>query len=142
MILTSVLTYSGKFPREQECLYQLCFKCYPSLQFGWRRFRYVQRDCLFYQHYLHIVSDWEYPGAADRGGTSKDAANFVSLVKEMRDAFDVVDRAYTITATIPTSYWYLRGFDLKGMQEHVSWFNLMAYDLVSFLAKVPRTACN
>ena len=31
--------------------------------------------------------------------------------------------------TLPTSYWYLRHFDVKSLQQYVDWFNLMAYDL-------------
>ncbi|EGX88796.1 bacteriodes thetaiotaomicron symbiotic chitinase, putative [Cordyceps militaris CM01] len=67
--------------------------------------------------------------APDRGGKPEDAANFVSLLGEMRDGFDAENPSWTISATIPTSYWYLRGFDLKGMQEKASWLNLMSYDL-------------
>lgn len=70
--------------------------------------------------------DWEYPGADDRGGVSADTANYVSLVKEMKAAFG---NKYQLTVTIPTSYWYLQHFDIKGMQDSVEWFNLMSYDL-------------
>uniref|UniRef100_A0A0P0CAT0 chitinase n=1 Tax=Hypocrella siamensis TaxID=696354 RepID=A0A0P0CAT0_9HYPO len=73
--------------------------------------------------------DWEYPSALDRGGSPDDAANFVALVSEMRDYFDVQNPRWTITVTLPTSYWYLRGFDLENMNRFVSWFNLMSYDL-------------
>ena len=31
--------------------------------------------------------------------------------------------------TLPTSYLYLQHFDLPGIQQHIDWFNLMAYDL-------------
>lgn len=30
--------------------------------------------------------------------------------------------------TLPASYWYLRGFDVKSLQEHISYFNVMTYD--------------
>ncbi|KAL2116052.1 hypothetical protein VTJ04DRAFT_10307 [Mycothermus thermophilus] len=73
--------------------------------------------------------DWEYPVAVDRAGHPDDFQNFVLLVAEMRRAFDREDPGWTITLTLPTSYWYLRGFDLQGLQKHVSWFNLMSYDL-------------
>ncbi|CAK7218470.1 hypothetical protein SBRCBS47491_003522 [Sporothrix bragantina] len=55
-----------------------------------------------------------------------DKANFVALVAQMRAAFGAKDG---LTVTIPTSYWYLQHFDLVGMQLHIDWFNLMAYDL-------------
>ncbi|KAI1734037.1 glycosyl hydrolases family 18-domain-containing protein [Xylaria scruposa] len=69
--------------------------------------------------------DWEYPGADDRGGAQADSANFVTLVKELKESFG----SKGLTVTLPTSYWYLQHFDVKGMQDHVDWFNLMAYDL-------------
>jgi GH18 family chitinase len=36
---------------------------------------------------------------------------------------------YGISATIPSSYWYLRWFDLKGMERNLDWFNFMSYDI-------------
>ncbi|KAF2649566.1 glycoside hydrolase family 18 protein, partial [Lophiostoma macrostomum CBS 122681] len=70
--------------------------------------------------------DWEYPQADDRGGAQGDKANYVALVKEMRSAFG---SKYGITVTLPTSYWYLQHFDLRGLEANVNWFNLMSYDL-------------
>ncbi|KAJ5200417.1 Glycoside hydrolase superfamily [Penicillium cf. griseofulvum] len=70
--------------------------------------------------------DWEYPGADDRGGVPADTANYVALCKEMSAAFGT---KFQLTVTIPTSYWYLQHFDLAKMQDSISWFNLMAYDL-------------
>lgn len=34
---------------------------------------------------------------------------------------------YKVTA--PTSYWYLRWFDIGDMMQYVNWVNLMTYDL-------------
>ena len=31
--------------------------------------------------------------------------------------------------TIPSSYWYLRWFDIKAMEPYVDWFNFMSYDI-------------
>lgn len=70
--------------------------------------------------------DWEYPAADDRGGVESDTANYVLLVQEMKSAFG---SKYGLSMTLPTSYWYLQHFDLKGIQGSVDWFNLMAYDL-------------
>ncbi|KAI0505902.1 glycoside hydrolase [Xylaria bambusicola] len=70
--------------------------------------------------------DWEYPGADDRGGNSDDVKNYVAFAKEARAAFG---SKYGMTMTLPTSYWYLQHFDLKGVQDSVDWFNVMAYDL-------------
>ncbi|KAG6986626.1 hypothetical protein G7Y79_00075g098980 [Physcia stellaris] len=70
--------------------------------------------------------DWEYPGADDRGGRMEDRANYVSLAQELKAAFG---SKYGISMTLPISYWYLQHFDLSGIQQHIDWFNLMAYDL-------------
>ena len=70
--------------------------------------------------------DWEYPGADDRGGKKEDTANIVSLAADLKSAFG---SRYGLSMTLPTSYWYLQHFDLPGIQPHVDWFNLMAYDL-------------
>ncbi|OBT95257.1 hypothetical protein VE01_07622 [Pseudogymnoascus verrucosus] len=70
--------------------------------------------------------DWEYPGAEDRGGKEEDTANFVDLVKEMKAAFG---SRYGLSVTLPASYWYLQHFDVKGMEPHVDWFNIMSYDI-------------
>ncbi|KAK0100840.1 hypothetical protein ONS95_007287 [Cadophora gregata] len=69
--------------------------------------------------------DWEYPGADDRGGVPADTANFVLLVKEMKQSFG----SKGLTVTLPTSFWYLQHFDVNAMQEYVDWYNLMSYDL-------------
>jgi GH18 family chitinase len=71
--------------------------------------------------------DWEYPSADDRGGDASDMQNFVYLLQDMRSYFG--DK-YGISATLPSSYWYLRGFDLQGMSRYVDWLNVMTY--VSF----------
>ncbi|KAJ5441849.1 hypothetical protein N7491_004255 [Penicillium cf. griseofulvum] len=55
-----------------------------------------------------INIDWGYPAAEDRGGTSRDTANLVTLLKELR---------------------YLKGFDLKGMAEYLDSFNFISYDI-------------
>ena len=78
--------------------------------------------------------DWEYPAAIDRGGTRADTDNYVLLMSEIREIFDRTNPGWEATITVPTSYWYLRGFDLTRLQKYVSWFNVMSYDLVSLRA--------
>ncbi|GAB7352155.1 hypothetical protein MBLNU459_g2641t2 [Dothideomycetes sp. NU459] len=70
--------------------------------------------------------DWEYPAADDRGGVTADTANYVSLVREMRSAFGT---KYGISATIPSSFWYMQHFDINSMQAYLNWFNFMSYDI-------------
>ncbi|KAH8882436.1 glycoside hydrolase [Thozetella sp. PMI_491] len=71
--------------------------------------------------------DWEYPGADDRGGRKEDTANFVTLLRDMRAAWG--NRYGRISATLPSSYWYLQHFDLPGMEAYLDWFNVMSYDI-------------
>ncbi|KAL4977417.1 glycosyl hydrolases family 18-domain-containing protein [Aspergillus desertorum] len=73
-----------------------------------------------------IDIDWEYPAASDRGGKDADTANFVTLLKELKEA---CGDTYGISVTLPSSYWYLKGFDVVSMADYVDWFNFMAYDI-------------
>lgn len=57
------------------------------------------------------------PVADDRGGVKADLANFVSLMKELRTVF----AQYGVTLTLPSSYWCLKGFDIKGLTPYVDW---------------------
>lgn len=59
--------------------------------------------------------------ASDRGGVPEDFENFVTLCKEIRDAFSAEDPGWVLTLTLPNSYWYLRGFDIKGLEKQVDW---------------------
>ncbi|KAF2994459.1 hypothetical protein E8E14_002478 [Neopestalotiopsis sp. 37M] len=73
-----------------------------------------------------IDIDWEYPAASDREGVAADTANFVSFLKELKV---VLGSNYGISVTLPSSYWYLQGFDVVSMEPYVDWFNLMSYDI-------------
>lgn len=75
--------------------------------------------------------DWEYPGAPDRGGLEeKDIANFPLLLQTIKSTFRASPRGdYGLTFTIPTSFWYLRWFDVPSLLKYADWVNLMSYDL-------------
>ncbi|RMZ83679.1 hypothetical protein DV738_g1033, partial [Chaetothyriales sp. CBS 135597] len=73
--------------------------------------------------------DWEYPGADDRGGMEGDGENFTKLLEELRAAIGNQPLEYVVSFTTPTSYWYLRHFDLKASSEAVDFVNVMSYDL-------------
>ncbi|OJJ66497.1 hypothetical protein ASPBRDRAFT_59613 [Aspergillus brasiliensis CBS 101740] len=70
--------------------------------------------------------DWEYPAATDRGGKAADTGNFAELLAEMRSSWGT---SYGISVTLPSSYWYLQGFDVVTMSTYVDWFNFMSYDI-------------
>lgn len=72
--------------------------------------------------------DWEYPGAGDRGGRPDDGKNFVTFLEELDDINNQQPSKYVVSFTIPTSYWYLRHFDLAAV-DHVDFINVMSYDL-------------
>lgn len=65
--------------------------------------------------------------ASDRSGAPADKENYVSLVKEMKEAFAEYD--FDLTVTLPCSYWYMQHFDIVSMEKYVSWFNVMSYDM-------------
>ncbi|RDW83598.1 glycoside hydrolase family 18 protein [Aspergillus mulundensis] len=73
--------------------------------------------------------DWEYPGAGDRGGKEEDTKNYVLLMETIRKRFTKSGRDLGLTFTAPSSYWYMRWFDLPGMLKYADWMNLMSYDL-------------
>lgn len=37
--------------------------------------------------------------------------------------------SYGISMNVPSSYWYLQGFDVVTMASYVDWFNFMSYDI-------------
>lgn len=73
--------------------------------------------------------DWEYPGAPDRGGQEHDTANYVALLRTLRQTFDASGGHFGLTFTAPSSYWYLRWFDLPNLIKFADWINFMTYDL-------------
>lgn len=71
----------------------------------------------------------EYPGAPDRGGKPDDVQNFPKLLQTIRQTFDRSGRKLGITFTVPSSYWYLKWFDMPALLKYADWTNLMSYDL-------------
>jgi len=84
---------------------------------------------MVYYGFDGVDYDWEYPGAHDRGGNKEDGQNYVELVKATRAYFKDNARGWGISFTAPSSYWYLRHFEIGAMMEHVDFVNLMTYDL-------------
>ncbi|KAE9576581.1 hypothetical protein CGMCC3_g7462 [Colletotrichum fructicola] len=67
--------------------------------------------------------------ANDRGGIPEDFDNYVNLLRRLRQRLNASGRKYGISLAVPASYWYLRGFNLQEMEQYVSWFNIMTYDI-------------
>lgn len=72
-----------------------------------RRAAFIQSTIAFLDKYgfQGIDLDWEYPVAEDRGGGPEDTKNFVSLIREMRQAFGT---KYGISMALAPDFWYLR----------------------------------
>ncbi|GJC89959.1 killer toxin subunits alpha/beta [Colletotrichum liriopes] len=71
--------------------------------------------------------DWEYPVAEDRNGRPEDYKNIVTFMKALRERMK--DSKRGVSMAIPASYWYLQNFDIKALEAHVDWFNIMSYDV-------------
>ena len=50
-------------------------------------------------------------------------------MQTLRSTFDASGGKYGLTFTTPSSYWYLRWFDLPKMMRYADWTNFMTYDL-------------
>ncbi|KAH9872172.1 hypothetical protein IAQ61_005007 [Plenodomus lingam] len=77
-------------------------------------------------HFTGIDIDWEWPGSSDRGGNSADKENQIALVTELRKAMGA---DFSISVVIPAQYDYLKNMDPAGLDAHVDWLNILAYDL-------------
>jgi GH18 family chitinase len=77
--------------------------------------------------------DWEYPGPhyiVDRGGRKEDFENFPKFMRNLKAALKNAGGGRDgLTITLPASYWYLQHFDIKSLEKHVDWFNMMSYDI-------------
>ncbi|KAJ5726245.1 glycoside hydrolase [Penicillium malachiteum] len=73
--------------------------------------------------------DWEYPAADDRNGRADDYENFPSFIANLKSALSNAGGRDELSITLPSSYWYLQHFDIAKLAPHVSFFNVMSYDL-------------
>ncbi|PLN83775.1 glycosyl hydrolases family 18-domain-containing protein [Aspergillus taichungensis] len=100
-----------------------------------KRSKFIKNLISFMRHYgfNSVDIDWEYPGAPDRQPRDwdgkDDGKNYVKLMKDIRQAFKDEGLDFELSFTAPTSYWYLRWFEIHEMVEASNYVNLMSYDL-------------
>ena len=73
--------------------------------------------------------DWEYPSAPERSGKATDFESYVKFLTFLKAALGRSGHKYGLSITLPSSYWYLKNFDIVKLSESVDWFNMMSYDL-------------
>lgn len=67
--------------------------------------------------------------ASDRSGQPEDYDNYVTFLKNLRNALSSSGHTYGLSITLPSSYWYMQNFDIVNIEPIVDWFNIMTYDL-------------
>jgi len=73
-------------------------------------------------NYNGIDIDWEHPANA------VDRENLVSLVKELRKAFDESGKELLITMAVTAGSWNGQWIDYNSLIEFIDWFGCMTYD--------------
>ncbi|CAD0088215.1 unnamed protein product, partial [Aureobasidium mustum] len=81
------------------------------------------------RHSSPLCCHWEYPVADDRGGSPDDYDNYVTFLQNLRQALGASGHKYGVSITIPSSYWYMRHFDIQNIAKTIDWFNIMTYDI-------------
>ncbi|KAK6534922.1 hypothetical protein TWF281_006222 [Arthrobotrys megalospora] len=83
-----------------------------------------------------IDLDWEYPKDAT------EAANFVDLLRLIRQYLDVLNPSFEISVAAPCGADQIQKLDIAGMDKYLSFWNLMAYDFSGPWSSVAGHASN
>ncbi|KAG9323349.1 hypothetical protein KVV02_000931, partial [Mortierella alpina] len=78
--------------------------------------------------------DWEYPSDPKRGGHPDDPQNFVTFMKEMREAANAEQlkdkqERLILSIALPGGPFHGKYFLVPKLAPYVNWFNIMAYNL-------------
>lgn len=82
-----------------------------------------------------IDLDWEYPcyGVADIASSPNDKENFTYLLKEMREAFDALEKEtgqyYLLTIAAGADQYYIDGTEMDKVEKYLDYVQLMTYDM-------------
>ncbi|XP_026483657.2 probable chitinase 2 [Vanessa tameamea] len=91
------------------------------------RAKFVQSVMFFLNTYKFdgLDLDWEYP--TKRGGNPEDKANYVAMVKELKDAFEPY--GYILTAALGAGKDTMESaYDLAKLSRYLDFIHMMCYD--------------
>ncbi|SNY94468.1 glycoside hydrolase family 18 protein [Flagellimonas pacifica] len=98
------------------------------------RKKFVQSVVEFNKEYQldGLDVDWEYPAipAAGTGARPDDKENFTSLMKELREALNTLDREQTLTFASAGWKRYYKNIEIEEVMKHVDYMNVMTYDQI------------
>ena len=94
--------------------------------------------------------DWEYPARPSSWQSIKsrpdDAVNYVSLLKDLRIAADILGektkKHYSLSTAVPAAGWFPSVIDVASASKFVDAFKLMAYDYYGGWSSITGHHCN
>ncbi|TFL04374.1 glycoside hydrolase [Pterulicium gracile] len=72
-----------------------------------------------------IDIDMEYPDAMERNGPATDTPSLTAFFKEAKAGLG----GKNVSVAAPAGYWFLKGFEIDKVVDHVDYINMMSYDL-------------